>query len=82
MNNIRTVIPLSAFKSSLNYWLGRMNEAPGPLLVTRHGRGLFVVQRVDTYAGMAELAIEGQYQLSFQQAMREQEEEPQRPVKS
>lgn len=74
MSNIRTVIPLVEFKSKLKHWLSHLEESQRPILVTRHGRGLFVVQPIEMYAGMAELATEGRHQLALNEVLSSIEE--------
>lgn len=76
MGNVRTIIPLAEFKSNIKHWLDYIGQSHDPLVVTRHGRGAFVVQRVDSYAGMAEMATEARHQLALQDALRDLDEEP------
>ena len=79
MGNIRTVIPLAEFKEKIEHWIAYLNEGADPLLVTRRGRGAFVVQSVDSYAKMSDLALEGQHQLALQATLAEMEEAPIEP---
>ena len=73
MNNIRTVIPLAEFKSQLKFWLEHLRKFKSPILVSRHGHGEFVVQRVESYAQMSDLAIECRHRICLDQALSEKE---------
>ena len=44
------IIPLSLFKKSTEKYLDELKNSAGPLVVTLHGRGAFVVQTIEVYS--------------------------------
>ena len=71
MSGYRKILPLTEFKADIDACLSRLREDGQPLVVTRHGRGLFVVQAPDAYEHLERLATVTQHQFQLQDALEE-----------
>ena len=59
MFQIRTILPLSSLKKRTDEFISLLQTTEQALLLTKHGRGAFVVMNIEYYtnlAGMAQLA--------------------------
>lgn len=63
MGQIRRVIPLSDFIKNLDIYIGELSSAPEPLMITRRGRALFIVQDPDSFAENSDLAEHARHHL-------------------
>ena len=63
MGQIRRIVPLSEFKKKLDEFIGELSSTAQPIMVTRHGRGVFVVQCPDSFAENSDLADHARHQL-------------------
>ena len=75
MSAIFKTIPHSEFKSNPQKWFPKGEEVAGPILVTLHGRGLFVAQSLEMYGRLHQWAWEGQRQVSINRALQADDED-------
>ena len=68
MAGIRKIVPLSDFRTRIDELLGELDSEADAIIVTRHGRGLFAVQRTELFDQMAEMAQHARSHLIFEQA--------------
>ena len=68
MDYIKTIVPLAQFKSDLSYWIESLADDKQPVLVTRRGTGAFVMQDVEAYAEILELARQAQLQIVLEKS--------------
>ena len=69
MNQIRTIIPVSVFKKSTQEFLSRIELMNEPLMLTLYGRGAFVVQHINSYINLTELASLALHQRAVEGAL-------------
>ncbi len=70
MKQIKTIIPLSLFKKNAKEYLLQAESGLEPIMLTLHGRGAFVIQTVDSFNNMNELAEFAVQQNSVAEALR------------
>ena len=63
------IIPVSLFKKETKVHLSILEEANNPLLLTLHGHGAFVVQHLNSYMHIAELADMACHQAALDSAL-------------
>jgi len=63
MGQIRQVIPLSEFTKNLDEYVGILGSVAEPIMITRRGRALFVVQSPDSFAESSDFADHARYQM-------------------
>ena len=56
MIHFQSVIPVSLFKKDSKEYLTRLEVMSGPIMLTVHGRGVFVLEHLNSYMRLAELA--------------------------
>jgi len=56
MTKFKSIIPISLFKRDTKEYLFSLETSGGPILLTVHGRGAFVVEHLNSYMRIAELA--------------------------
>ena len=56
MIHFQSVIPVSLFKKDTKEYLIRLEATSGPIMLTVHGRGVFVLEHLNSYMRLAELA--------------------------
>lgn len=56
MTQLKTIIPLSLFKKNTNEYLSLLELGEEALMLTIHGRGAFVVQGINSFMHLKELA--------------------------
>lgn len=62
MIQFQTIIPVSLFKKDTKEYLTRLEVMNGPILLTIHGRGAFVMEHINSYMHLAQLAEIAQHQ--------------------
>ena len=63
MAQIRRIIPLSEFTKSLDEYIGILKSVAEPIMITRRGRALFVVQSPDSFAENSDFADHARFQM-------------------
>lgn len=70
MIRFQTIIPVSLFKKNSKEYLSRLEHDFGPLLLTVHGRGAFVIEHINAYMRISELADEAAHHAAFSEMLR------------
>lgn len=65
MNHFTDIIPISLFKKDTAEYLSKAELTDAPILITRHGRGAFVLQHVNSFMRTNELAEMGRHSVAL-----------------
>ena len=68
MIQIQTIIPVSLFKKDTKEYLTRLQTVDQAIMLTIHGRGAFVIQDVNSFMRLAELAELARFDLAIDQS--------------
>lgn len=79
---LANLIPLSVFKKRTMECLVDIDRTNEPLVITLHGRGAFIVHRIDSYLRIEELADQAQQQFALDSVFQRVEEESMHSVLS
>lgn len=71
---LKRIIPLSVFRQRVNSILDELRDSEETLMVTIRGRGQFVVQTLDKFAEIEELAHYGNAQLAVENALKDRKD--------
>ena len=76
MVQFEAIIPVSLFKRDTKEYLIKLEMQRNPILLTVHGRGAFVLEHVNSYMRIAELAEAGAHERAVAAMLQERDYRP------